>query len=88
LGKFVLENPLVLASGIVGVTTASLSRAIESGAGAAVSKSIGLEPREGYKNPTLVGTDCGLLNAVGLAELLRVTQTEEHLAALVGDQKG
>ncbi|MBI3116627.1 MAG: dihydroorotate dehydrogenase [Thaumarchaeota archaeon] len=67
MGKTVLENPLVLASGIVGVTTSSLSRAIESGAGAAVSKSIGLEPREGYKNPTLVGTDCGLLNAVGLA---------------------
>lgn len=67
MGKIVLENPLVLASGIVGVTTASLSRAIESGAGAAISKSIGLEPREGYKNPTLVGTDCGLLNAVGLA---------------------
>lgn len=62
-----LENPLVLASGIVGVTASSLTRAIASGAGAAVSKSIGLEPREGYKNPTLVGTDCGLLNAVGLA---------------------
>ncbi len=67
MGEIALENPLVLASGIVGVTAASLSRALESGAGAAVSKSIGLEPREGYKNPTLVGTDCGLLNAVGLA---------------------
>jgi len=62
-----LENPLVLASGIAGVTVKSLTRAIESGAGAAVSKSIGIEPREGYRNPTLAATDSGLLNAVGLA---------------------
>jgi dihydroorotate dehydrogenase (NAD+) catalytic subunit len=67
LGEIELQNPLVLASGIVGVTVSSLVRAIDSGAGGAVSKSIGLEPREGYKNPTLVGVDCGLLNAVGLA---------------------
>jgi dihydroorotate dehydrogenase (NAD+) catalytic subunit len=62
-----LENPLMLASGIVGVTVETLARAVESGAGAAVSKSIGLEPREGYRNPTLVATDSGLLNAVGLS---------------------
>lgn len=62
-----LQNPLLLASGIVGVTVDSLLRAVESGAGAAVSKSIGLEPREGYRNPTLVATESGLLNAVGLS---------------------
>jgi dihydroorotate dehydrogenase (NAD+) catalytic subunit len=62
-----LENPLLLASGVVGVTVDSLIRAVESGAGAAVSKSIGLEPREGYRNPTLVATDSGLVNAVGLS---------------------
>ena len=62
-----LENPLMLASGIAGVTVDTLARAVESGAGAAVSKSIGLEPREGYRNPTLVATDSGLLNAVGLS---------------------
>ena len=57
IGRVELENPLVLASGILGVTLASLRRAVDSGAGAAVSKSIGLEPREGYVNPTLVGTE-------------------------------
>jgi dihydroorotate dehydrogenase (NAD+) catalytic subunit len=62
-----LDNPLSLASGIAGVTVATLARAVESGAGAAVSKSIGLEPRKGYRSPTLVATDSGLLNAVGLA---------------------
>jgi len=67
LGRFELVNPIVLASGVLGVTVASLRRAIDSGAGGAVSKSIGLEPREGYVNPTVVATDCGLLNAVGLS---------------------
>jgi dihydroorotate dehydrogenase (NAD+) catalytic subunit len=63
-----IENPLVLASGILGVTVNSLVRAVESGAGAAASKSIGLEPREGYRNPTLVAIGSGdMLNAVGLA---------------------
>src|SRR2546428_4558221 len=42
LGRFELENPLILASGILGVTVASLRRAIDSGAGCAISKSIGL----------------------------------------------
>ena len=63
-----LENPLLLASGILVVTVSSMVRAVEEGAGGAVSKSIGLEPRHGYMNPTLVATeDGGLLNAVGLA---------------------
>ena len=62
-----LENPLILASGIAGVTVKTLTRAIDEGAGAVVSKSIGLEPREGYRNPTLVATDSGLINAVGLS---------------------
>ena len=32
-----------------------------------MSKSIGTEPREGYRNPTMTGVDCGYLNAIGLA---------------------
>ncbi|MDG6926049.1 MAG: dihydroorotate dehydrogenase [Nitrososphaerota archaeon] len=78
-----LENPLLLASGIVGVTVDSLTRAIESGAGGAVSKSIGLEPREGYRNPTLVATDSGLVNAVGLSNPGARVFSEE-LAAVKG----
>jgi dihydroorotate dehydrogenase (NAD+) catalytic subunit len=78
-----LENPLLLASGIVGVTVGSLERAVESGAGGAVSKSIGLEPREGYRNPTLVATDSGLVNAVGLSNPGARVFSEE-LAAVRG----
>jgi dihydroorotate dehydrogenase (NAD+) catalytic subunit len=61
-----LGNPTMLASGILGYTGLSLKTVIEAGAGAVVTKSMGLEPRKGYPNPTVVQTDCGLLNAMGL----------------------
>ncbi len=61
-----LRNPTMLASGFLDETGGSLLRAYRAGAGAVVTKSIGLEPREGYPNPTIVEVDAGLLNAVGL----------------------
>lgn len=61
-----LKNPTMLAAGILGVSGLSLKRVAEAGAGAVITKSIGLEPREGYSNPTVVQVECGLLNAVGL----------------------
>jgi len=56
----------MLASGILGMSGLTLKRVVDAGAGAVVTKSVGLEPREGYPNPTVVQTECGLLNAVGL----------------------
>jgi dihydroorotate dehydrogenase (NAD+) catalytic subunit len=61
-----LANPTMLASGILGYTGLSLKSVIEAGAGAVVTKSMGMEPRTGYPNPTVVQVDCGLLNAMGL----------------------
>lgn len=61
-----LKNPTMLAAGILGISGASLKRVAEAGAGAVVTKSIGLRPRDGYSNPTVVQVECGLLNAVGL----------------------
>ncbi len=60
------EPPLILASGILGQTALSLSQSREHGFGGIVTKSIGLEPREGHPNPTMVELDTGLLNAMGL----------------------
>ncbi len=62
-----MRNPLMLASGILGVTAETLVRALEEGAGAVVSKSISLEPREGYRNPTVIAVECGYINAIGLS---------------------
>jgi dihydroorotate dehydrogenase (NAD+) catalytic subunit len=61
-----LANPTMLAAGILGLTGSSLRSVVEAGAGAVVTKSLGLKPREGYRNPTVVQVDCGLLNAMGL----------------------
>jgi dihydroorotate dehydrogenase (NAD+) catalytic subunit len=61
-----LKNPIILASGILGETGKTLERMIHAGAGAVVTKSIGLEPRTGHQNPTIVELDHGLLNAMGL----------------------
>jgi len=61
-----LANPTMLAAGILGLTGSSLRSVIEAGAGAVVTKSLGLKPREGYPNPTVVQVNCGLLNAMGL----------------------
>jgi dihydroorotate dehydrogenase (NAD+) catalytic subunit len=44
----------------------SMERIFNNGASAIVTKSIGLKPREGYPNPTVVELDCGVLNAMGL----------------------
>ncbi|MFQ5940183.1 MAG: dihydroorotate dehydrogenase [Nitrososphaerales archaeon] len=62
-----IRNPTMLASGILGISYEVLQRVYEAGAGAVVSKSISVEPREGYKNPTVVSVDGGYLNAVGLS---------------------
>lgn len=44
----------------------SFSNIVTGGAGAIVTKSVGLKPRKGYPNPTIVQTRCGLINAMGL----------------------
>ncbi len=61
-----LENPTILAAGILGTTGASLKRMAGEGAGAVVTKSIGSEPKEGHPNPTMLKLDCAFLNAMGL----------------------
>ena len=61
-----LKNPTILASGILGYSAESLNRVAKGGAGAVVTKSIGIEPRVGYANPTVVQAESGLINAMGL----------------------
>ncbi len=61
-----LQNPLVLASGILGTSIDLLKRVIANGAGAVTTKSIGPIEREGHNNPTVVEIENGLYNAVGL----------------------
>jgi len=43
-----------------------MQRVAEAGAGAIITKSVGIEPRPGYPNPTVVQAEAGLINAMGL----------------------
>jgi len=66
LASLELENPTMLASGVMGETGGSLLEMARCGAGAVVTKSVGSEPRKGYPNPTLVELEEGYVNAMGL----------------------
>ncbi|MEK6917136.1 MAG: dihydroorotate dehydrogenase, partial [Nanoarchaeota archaeon] len=60
-----LKNPTILASGILGVTAASLKFVVQNGAGAVTIKSITKETRKGHSQPIVHSFDNGMLNAVG-----------------------
>jgi dihydroorotate dehydrogenase (NAD+) catalytic subunit len=63
-----LRNPLLLASGFLGISQEIFNRLYNDGLGAIVSKSISVSPLEGYKGPTVVSLgEKGYLNAVGLS---------------------
>jgi len=61
-----LRNPTMLASGVLDETSKSMLVAARAGVGAIVTKSVGMDPRPGHPNPTVVELDDGLLNAMGL----------------------
>jgi dihydroorotate dehydrogenase (NAD+) catalytic subunit len=61
-----LHSPTALASGILGYTADYLQVIEANGAGALITKSVGVTPRVGYPNPTVVQAKDGLINAVGL----------------------
>lgn len=66
LGK-IFDNPIVVASGILGVTGSCMVRNIKEGAGGVTMKSVSIEPREGHVNPTITTGNCFVINAVGLS---------------------
>ena len=62
-----LLTPTMLASGILGLSAEIFDRMHDENAGAIVTKSISVNPRKPYSNPTIIGIENGMLNAVGLA---------------------
>ncbi|MBI5224106.1 dihydroorotate dehydrogenase [Candidatus Micrarchaeota archaeon] len=60
-----IKNPVILASGIMGMTKGSLERVCDEGAGAVIAKSLTLEPRKGHAGPNIVEVEGGMLNAMG-----------------------
>lgn len=74
-----MRNPIVLASGILGTSTALLRRAAEAGAGAVTAKSCGPTPRAGHANPVAIDWGHGIINAIGLTN--PGAEEEVHLLA-------
>ena len=65
-GGIALERPGMVASGIMDETGPTMARMLELGAGAVVSKSVGLEPKPGHANPCFTEVTGGYVNAMGL----------------------
>ncbi len=86
-----LPSPTMLASGVLGYTAQSMERVAKAGAGAVVTKSVGVQPRVGYPNPTIVQAESGLINAMGLpnpgidvfVEEIKFSKTVLHVPLIV-----
>ncbi|MEM0024834.1 MAG: dihydroorotate dehydrogenase [Thermofilaceae archaeon] len=61
-----LKNPIIVASGVLGVSLGLMRRAEEAGAAAITLKTTTLEAREGYPNPVLYDLGYGVVNSMGL----------------------
>lgn len=62
------QNPLVLASGVLGVTGGTMADVVEKGAGGVTSKSWWVRKHEGHANPVIIVDEHAMLNAVGLPD--------------------
>lgn len=71
------ENPLVLASGILGMTGDGMARVVENGAGGVTSKSLWPYPHKGHPAPVIIGTEHWMMNAVGIPDGGPEKATEE-----------
>ena len=61
-------SPLVLASGIWGVTGRNLAKAVRQGAGGATTKSLWVSGHRGHPNPVIIADEWSMVNAVGLPD--------------------
>lgn len=79
-----LSNPVILASGILGISGAMLMRIAQEGAGAVVTKSFGVTSREGYPGPVITEVSGGFLNSLGLPNPGAEEMKNEIMAARKG----
>lgn len=62
------RNPLVLASGILGITASSWRNVVANGAGGITTKSLWLREHKGHRNPVIIANQYYMLNAVGVPD--------------------
>lgn len=66
VGGLELRNPIIVASGVLGVSIGLMKRAEEAGAAAITLKTATLEAREGHPNPVVYELSYGVVNSLGL----------------------
>jgi dihydroorotate dehydrogenase (NAD+) catalytic subunit len=69
LGPLRLKNPVLTASGTFGYGHDVQPASLNARLGAVCTKGLSLEPREGNPPPRICETPCGMLNAIGLANM-------------------
>ena len=69
LGRLVLANPVLAASGTFGYGAEYAGQVDLARLGGLVTKGLSLEPRQGNPPPRICETACGMLNAIGLANV-------------------
>ena len=82
LGGLKLKNPVITASGTFGYGTELTSFYDPSLLGAMIVKGLSLRPMPGNPPPRIVETSCGLLNAIGLANIGIEAFIQEKLPSL------
>ncbi|MFH1489420.1 MAG: dihydroorotate dehydrogenase, partial [Pseudomonadota bacterium] len=69
LGSLTLKNPVMTASGTFGYGREYAALVDLNRLGAIIVKGLSLKPRAGNPPPRIVETPCGMLNAIGLANM-------------------
>ena len=82
IGPLELKNPVLTASGTFGYGQEYLELVDPNLLGGIVVKGLSMEPRTGNPPPRIVETPCGMLNAIGLANIGLKTFLKEKLPAL------
>ena len=82
LGPLSLKNPVMTASGTFGYGREYGELVDLNRLGAVIVKGLSLEPRAGNPPPRIVETPCGMLNAIGLANIGLRTFIDEVLPGL------
>ena len=69
IGPLALKNPVMTASGTYGYGNDIQPASTMARLGAVCTKGLSLKPRDGNPPPRIWETDCGMLNAIGLANM-------------------
>lgn len=77
------KNPLVLASGVLGITAACWRNVVRRGAGGITTKSIWLREHKGHQNPVIAANEHYMLNAVGLPDA-GIEKAREEISKFLG----